>query len=292
MEFILPAAQDLKLRRMQRKLRRKWVVGGTAAIAGAAVLYKLYYSERIARAWRQYRRLSAALDSYNQAFIAGAEVSATISKDLQAFFQSDSTDLPQSLRQLAHLCHAAETQAAAKSLATATAQGVLSAANILPHAQPGRSQGQQASEVLDKVLRMLTSDKGQTLVTLAVSVAARTSTQTYCECIEQSAAAAKTSADATGVLADSFLQQLLRFAGTPEGERLCMLGVKNFTVNAAEVYCDKLEGTSFWEDLFTALSKPEHRQVGSHMTRCFINELMNTWLKPSSPTRYAWSACI
>ena len=271
---------------MQRRLRRKWVVGGTAAIAGAAVLYKLYYSERIARAWRNYQKLSAALNSYNQAFIAGAEVSATISKDLQQFFQSDSTELPQSLRQLAHLCQAAETQAAAKGIATATAQGVLSAANILPHAQSGKSQGQQASEMRDKVLGMLVSDKGQTLVTLAVSVAARTSTQTYCDCIEQSAAAAKSSADATGVLADSFLQQLLRFASTPEGERLCMLGVKNFTVNATEVYCDKLEGTSFWEDLFTALSKPEHRQVGSHMTRCFVNELMNTWLKPSSPTRY------
>ena len=142
--------------------------------------------------------------------------------------------------------------------------------------------------MLDKVLGMLVSDKGHTLVTLAVSVAARTSTRTYCECIEQSAAAAKSSAEATGVLADSFLQQLLRFASTPEGERLCMLGVKNFTVNATEVYCEKLEGTSFWEDLFSALSKPEHRQVGSHMTRCFINELMNTWLKPSSPTRYAY----
>lgn len=262
------------------------MVSGTAAIAGAALLYKLYYSERLSKAWRNYCKLSAALSSYNQAFIAGAEVSATISKDLQHFFQSDCTELPQSLRQLARLCQTAETQAAAKSIATATAQGVLSAANILPHAQAGKTQGQQASEMLDKVLSMLTSNKGQTLVTLAVSVAARTSTQAYCECIEQSAAAAKSSAEATGVLADTSLQQLLRFACTPEGERLCMLGVKNFTVNATEVYCDKLEGTSFWEDLFTALSKPEHKQVGSHFTRCFINELINTWLKPSVPTRY------
>ena len=101
---------------MQRRLRRKWVVGGTAAIAGAALLYKLYYSERIARAWRNYQKLSAALNSYNQAFIAGAEVSATISKDLQQFFQSDSTELPQSLRQLAHLCQAAETPRALPQL--------------------------------------------------------------------------------------------------------------------------------------------------------------------------------
>lgn len=271
---------------MQRRLRRKWVVSGTAAVAGAALLYKLYYSERLSKAWRNYQKLSAAFSSYNQAFLAGAEVSAAISKDLQDYFQSDATELPQTLRQLAQLCQTTETQAAVKSLAASTAQGVLSAANVLPHAQAGTSQGQQASAMLEKILSMLVSDKGQSLVTLAVSVAARTSTRTYCECIEQSAAAAKSSADATGVLADTSLQQLLRFATTPEGERLCMLGVKNFTLNATEVYCDKLEGTSFWQDLFTALSKPEHRQVGSHFTRCFINELVNTWFKPSAPTRY------
>ena len=264
---------------MQRNRRRNWVFGASASIAGAVLLYKLYYSERVTRAWRQYQRLSLAFASYNQAFLAGAELSSVISNDLKTFLQSDSRELPQSLRQLARLLQAAETQAAATSISAATVQGIISAA--------AQHTGASTFGGMKGVLEALTSEKGHTLVSLAVSVAARTSTQTYCECVERSAAAAKASEEATGVLADSLVQQVLRFACTPQGERLCMMGVTNFVTNATKVYCDNLEGTSMWQDLFAAMVKPEHKQVAGQMTRCFVNELINTLRKPGAPTRSA-----
>ncbi|DBA79056.1 hypothetical protein WJX77_006265 [Trebouxia sp. C0004] len=259
---------------MQRSHRRTWVVAGTASVAGAVLLYKLYHSERIARAWRQYQTLVLAFSSYNQTFLAGAEISAAISNDLKSFLQSDSQELPQSLRQLAQLFQAEETQAATSSIAAATIRGIMSAT---------QRTGASASGGLDSVLGALTSETGHSLVSLAVSVAARTSTRTYCECIERSAAAAKASEQATGVLADTIVQQVLRFACTPEGERLCMMGVTNFVTNATSVYCQNLEGTNFWSDLFAAMVKPEHKQVAGHMTRCFVNELANTVRRPAPP---------
>ncbi len=268
---------------MQRARRRKLVLAGTASVAGAVLLYKLYHSERIARAWRQYQRLTFAFSSYNQALLAGAEISAAISNDLKSFLQSDSQDLPQSLRQLAHLFQAEETQAAASSIAAATVRGIMSAT---------QNTGASTSGSIGSVLNALTSEKGHSLVSLAVSVAARTSTQTYCECVERSAAAAKVSEEATGVLADSLVQQVLRFACTPEGERLCMMGVTNFVTNATSVYCQNLEGVSMWQDLFAAMVKPEHKDVAGHMTRCFINELTNTLRRPAPPTRSDCKFCF
>lgn len=264
-----------KLPAMHRSRTRKIVLAGTASIAGVVVLYKLYHSQRLAQAWRQYHRLTLAFSSYNQAFLAGAEVSATITKDLQAFLKSESRELPQSLRQLAQLFQAEETQAAASSIAAATARGIIAAT---------QQSGGSSAGGIDSLLDALTSEKGHSLVSLAVSVAARTSTRTYCECVERSATAAKASEDATGVLADTLVQQVLRFACTPEGERLCMMGVTNFVTNATSVYCQNLEGTSMWQDLFAAMVKPEHKQVAGHMTRCFINELTNTLRRPAPPT--------
>ncbi len=263
---------------MQRSRRRTWVVAGTASVAGAVLLYKLYHSERVARAWRQYQRLVLAFSSYNQTFLTGAEISAAISNDLKSFLQSDSQELPQSLRQLAQLFQAEETQAATSSIAAATIRGIMSAT---------QHTGASPSGGLDSVLSALTSEKGHSLVSLAVSVAARTSTRTYCECVERSATAAKVSEEATGVLADTLVQQVLRFACTPEGERLCMMGVTNFVTNATSVYCQNLEGTNFWSDLFAAMVKPEHKQVAGHMTRCFVNELANTVRRPAPPIRSA-----
>ncbi|KAL0034522.1 hypothetical protein WJX79_006597 [Trebouxia sp. C0005] len=238
---------------MQRSRRRTWVVAGTASVAGAVLLYKLYHSERVARAWRQYQRLVLAFSSYNQTFLAGAEISAAISNDLKSFLQSDSKELPQSLRQLAQLFQAEETQAATSSIAAATIRGIMSAT---------QHTGASPSGGLDSVLSALTSEKGHSLVSLAVSVAARTSTRTYY----------------------TLVQQVLRFACTPEGERLCMMGVTNFVTNATSVYCQNLEGTNFWSDLFAAMVKPEHKQVAGHMTRCFVNELANTVRRPAPPT--------
>ena len=261
---------------MVQSHRRKWVIGGTASIAGALLLYKLYHSQRLARAWRQYQRLIVAFSSYNQAFLAGAEISAAISKDLQSFLQSDSRELPQSLRQVAQLIQAEETQAATSSIAAAAVRGIVSATH-----QPGVS----STGSIEKLLNALSSKQGHDLVSLAVSVAARSSTRTYCECVERSAAAAKASEEATGVLADTLVQQVLRFACTPEGERLCMMGVQNFVTNATAVYCQNLEGVSMWQDLFAAMVKPEHKQVAALITRCFTNELTNTLRRPAPPTR-------
>ena len=261
---------------MLRSRRRNWVVGTTASLAGAVLFYKLYHSKQLAHARHQYKRFTEALSSYNQAFLAGADISAAISKDLQVFLQSGSQELPQSLRQLAQLLQAEETQAAASSIAAATVRGIVNAT---------REAGGSSSNGIEKLLSALSSQQGHSLVTLAVSVAARTSTQTYCECVERSAAATKASAEATGVLADTFVQQLLRFACTPEGERLCMLGVKNFVTNATAVYCQNLEGVSMWQDLFSAMVRPEHKQVAAHLTRCFTNELTNTLRRPAPPAR-------
>ena len=261
---------------MLRTRRRTLVIGTTASLASAVLFYKLYHSKRLAHAWHQYIRFTEAVSSYNQAFLAGADISAAISKDLQLFLRSDSRELPQSLRQLAQLLQAEETQAATSSLAAATVRGIVTATH---------DAGGSSSSGIEKLLSALSTRQGHSLVTLAVSVAARTSTQTYCECVERSAAAAKASEEATGVLADTLVQQVLRFACTPEGERLCMMGVKNFVTNATAVYCQNLEGVSMWQDLFSAMVKPEHKQVAAHLTRCFINELTNTLRKPAPPTR-------
>ena len=261
---------------MLRIRRRNWVIGTTASLAGAVLLYKLYHSRRITQARHQYNRFIEALSSYNQAFLAGADISAAICKDLQSFLQSDSQELPQSLRQLAQLLQAEETQAATSSIAAATVRGIVSATH---------DAGGSSSTGLEKLLSALSSQQGHSLVTLAVSVAARTSTQTYCECVERSAAAAKASEEATGVLADTFVQQILRFACTPKGEKLCMLGIKHFVTNATAVYCENLEGVSMWQDLFAAMVKPEHKQVAAHLTRSFTNELTNTLRRPAPPTR-------
>ena len=119
--------------------RGAWLLGGTAALATGVLIYRAlnavadeaagarHAAEQgqlsPARACKQaapftvpvwttagaadkrgyVARLRAALKQYSEAFLAGAEVSAGIMRDLQAFLAGDVEELPVSLRQLSLL---------------------------------------------------------------------------------------------------------------------------------------------------------------------------------------------
>ena len=67
------------------------------------------------------------------------------------------------------------------------------------------------------------------------------------------------------------------------GERFCAVMADTFVRGGSEVYIERTQGVNPWNDLFAALGHPSHREVGAHMTRSFVNELMCTWLHPTRP---------
>jgi hypothetical protein len=88
--------------------RSAWLLGGTAALATGFLLYRALHAAADEAAGaadkRGYvARLRAALKQYSEAFLAGAELSASVMRDLQAFTAGDVEELPVSLRQLSRL---------------------------------------------------------------------------------------------------------------------------------------------------------------------------------------------
>ena len=88
-----------------------------------------------------------------------------------------------------------------------------------PQALSPSAASAQKPDALDRILQALTGQQGLSLVSLAVGVAARSSTQAYCECVDRAAAAAAASGQQSA-LAESALPQLFRWAATPEGGSL------------------------------------------------------------------------
>ena len=86
-----------------------------------------------------------------------------------------------------------------------------------PHALSTSAASAQKTDALDRILQALTTQQGLSLVSLAVGVAARSTMQAYCECVERAAAAAAAGGQQSA-LAESALPQLFRWAATPEGE--------------------------------------------------------------------------
>jgi hypothetical protein len=54
-----------------------------------------------------------------------------------------------------------------------------------------------------------------------------------------------------------------------------------------EVYMEKLEGTNSWADLLAAIGQGCNSAVMGDLTRVFVHELVNSYLRrPSSSSRY------
>lgn len=101
----------------RRRQLRRYALYGAAALACSALGYQAYRSDALAQTRATLRRLRAALQRYSEALSDGAELCCTLVRDLQGFLQSDSSEVPGSLRQLARLLQSPEvTQTTAKTV--------------------------------------------------------------------------------------------------------------------------------------------------------------------------------
>jgi hypothetical protein len=91
---------------------------GAAAVLAGTLAYKAYSSNSVAQTRHSLARLRASLVKYSEALSSGADLCCTLVRDLQRFLQSDSTEVPGSLRQLAKLLQSQEvTQTTTKAVA-------------------------------------------------------------------------------------------------------------------------------------------------------------------------------
>jgi hypothetical protein len=97
---------------------RRYALYGAAAVLAGTLAYKAYSSNSVAQTRRSLARLRAALAKYSEALSSGADLCCTVVRDLQRFLQSDSSEVPGSLRQLAKLLQSQEvTQTTTKTVA-------------------------------------------------------------------------------------------------------------------------------------------------------------------------------
>ncbi|EIE22523.1 hypothetical protein COCSUDRAFT_83480 [Coccomyxa subellipsoidea C-169] len=172
-----------------------------------------------------------------EAFLVGSEVSSLLLSDLQSFLSSDSEQLPQSFRQLLRLAESQEVQQSTSQLVSAAVRGAVEGASSL---------GEGSRDMTTKILDVLSSERGSSLLTLAISVACKSSTDAFCSNLAQAAADSGQ---------PDMMQRLLHFAGSREGQQLSTTSIRTFVREGMEVYMEKLEGTNSWADLLAAIGK-------------------------------------
>ncbi|PRW45258.1 PHLOEM PROTEIN 2-LIKE A10 [Chlorella sorokiniana] len=303
------AAAHPLLRRERRATLVRALLLSAGGAATAYALYRLYRSDALQSTARSLRRLRAALAAYADACGTGADTLRLVLADLHAFLQSDRRELPPSLRQLARLMQAPEvadtTSATVAALWRGVAGGASAAASSSSQdgthpALDGSSSGFAHAHApgthkpaLDRVLEALLSERGHSLVSVAVSLGARNMVSGFCEVRHRLAAADRAAAGLGPQLPGSqpdLTNRLLDFLGTARGQQLAVLCVSAFVTGGMRAYLDQTLDVNFYEDLFSAMARPEHLEAVKAVVGVFARDVVGTYLAGPSQQPQALAA--
>lgn len=227
---------------------RGTVATGIGAAAAAYVAYKAYSGQTAG----QWAKLKTTLGNYATALGSLSSAAALLTSDLHAFLSSDSPELPRSLRQLNRLLQSVEVQETLASAASSIARGVADANT----GQPG------GPDVLDKVLQAVLSDRGRSLVGMAVGLASKNATQAFCSYLERMQYQAahqqqqqQQDGEDAGPGPGSTATAILGLLASEQGERLMSLLITKSIKTAVSTYVDATLGYNVYDDMIASIAK-------------------------------------
>ncbi|WIA15977.1 hypothetical protein OEZ85_012718 [Tetradesmus obliquus] len=156
---------------------RQYVALACAATAAGVAAYQLAHP-RLKATQAALQRAADTLDKYSNAAASAGEALVILSADIKQFLASDADELPPSLRQLGKLVRSQEMQDTLASCIASAVKGMLASGIPAADGAPGEPS------VVDKVIEAVLSDRGQSLVGLAVRTAAQTSSETFCAALQ------------------------------------------------------------------------------------------------------------
>lgn len=118
----------MELAQGHRHRLRRYALYGGVAVLGGVLAYRAYRSEAVAQTRASLARLRLALQRYSEALSSGADLCATLVRDLQHFLQADgSGEVPPTLRQLAVLLQSREVTQTTAATVSALYRGLAGA---------------------------------------------------------------------------------------------------------------------------------------------------------------------
>ena len=250
----------------------KRIVWACCGVTAAVVAYKAYNSQCVRNARKQVQVASKSMADCAQALSSASDTVALITSDLRSFLSSNTDTVPQSLRQLNKLLQTPELHDTLQATVSSMVRGLSDATSS------GSSDGPSS---LDVILEAILSDRGRSLVGMAVGIASKNATTAFCDFLQ-----ASTLSTAGDQAPASMMSEALTLLTSDKGERVLSLLVTKSVKSAVSTYVDSTAGYNMYEDIFSSLRRQEHRdavtEIMSRMVGVFCKEVCVGWVKARS----------
>uniref|UniRef100_A0A1J3FXS9 Protein PHLOEM PROTEIN 2-LIKE A10 n=1 Tax=Noccaea caerulescens TaxID=107243 RepID=A0A1J3FXS9_NOCCA len=256
-----------RLGSISHQRRRKWLILLAFSAVSGYGAYKVYNSPYIARKTKRLTKLFGGIVSLAELVIDSAETISIVSRDLKEFLESDSDEIPISLKQMAKITKSKEFTDSLARVSEAVSIGVFrgyqESRNSELVVESGTGIGSKS--------RFLLSESGTGFVSVVVGSFAKNLVLGFYsdETVSDSSETTRRKPRWMSLLGDDKCRELLADC------------IERFTSSAVSVYIERTVGINTYDQIFSGLTNPKHRDSARDVLVSVCNGALETFIRTS-----------